>query len=227
MRIIFVRHGHPNYEKDCLTELGHRQAEAAAQRLKDEGVERIYSSTCGRAFETAQHLGDLIGLPVVGCDFMREIKWGSVDGEAYADGHPWTIADQMVANGEPLVDPTWRDYPEFRRNRLLDCCDKVAAGADAWLAELGYVREGAYYRVQPGAPKAIAAFGHGGETAAMLTHLFNLPFPFACQAMGPDYTGITIVDFPDKPGELVAPRFALMNDARHIRGMTVSNFYGA
>jgi len=35
MRIIFVRHGHPNYEKDCLTELGHRQAEAAAQRLKD------------------------------------------------------------------------------------------------------------------------------------------------------------------------------------------------
>ena len=227
MRIIFVRHGHPNYEKDCLTELGHCQAEAAAQRLKDEGVERIYSSTCGRAFETAQHLGDVIGLPVVGCDFMREIKWGSVDGEAYADGHPWTIADQMVANGEPLVDPTWRDHPEFRRNRLLDCCDKVAAGADAWLAELGYVREGAYYRVQPGAPKAIAAFGHGGETAAMLTHLFNLPFPFACQAMGPDYTGITIVDFPDKPGELVAPRFELMNDARHIRGMTVSNLYGA
>ncbi len=227
MRIIFVRHVHPNYEKDCLTELGHRQAEAAAQRLKDEGVERIYSSTCGRAFETAQHLGDVIGLPVVGCDFMREIKWGSVDGEAYADGQPWTIADQMVANGEPLVDPTWRDHPEFRRNRLLDCCDKVAAGADAWLTELGYVREGAYYRVQPGAPKAIAAFGHGGETAAMLTHLFNLPFPFACQAMGPDYTGITIVDFPDKPGELVAPRFELMNDARHIRGMTVENFYGA
>ena len=65
MRIIFVRHGHPNYEKDCLTELGHRHAEAAALRLRNEGVERIYSSTCGRAFETAQHLGDLIGLPVV------------------------------------------------------------------------------------------------------------------------------------------------------------------
>ena len=33
MRIVFVRHGHPNYEKDCLTELGHRHAEAAALRL--------------------------------------------------------------------------------------------------------------------------------------------------------------------------------------------------
>ena len=158
---------------------------------------------------------------------MREISWGDVDGKPYESGHPWTIADEMVARGEPLVNPDWRAHPEFCRNRLLACCDKVAAGADAWLAELGYIREGAYYRVQPGAPKTIAAFGHGGETAAMLTHLFNLPFPFACQAMGPDYTGITIVDFPDRPGDLVAPRFGLMNDARHIRGMTVSNFYGA
>ncbi len=26
MRIIFVRHGHPNYERDCLTELGVKHA---------------------------------------------------------------------------------------------------------------------------------------------------------------------------------------------------------
>ena len=32
MRIIFVRHGHPNYRKDCLTELGHAHAEAAPSR---------------------------------------------------------------------------------------------------------------------------------------------------------------------------------------------------
>ena len=228
MRMIFVRHGHPDYEKDCLTELGHRHAAAAAERLRNEGIERIYSSTCGRALETAQHLGELIGLTVTGCDFMREISWGDVDGKPYENGHPWTIADQMVARGEPLVDPAWRSHPEFCRNRLLDCCDKVAAGADAWLAELGYVREGGYYRVLPEPSfKTIAAFGHGGETAAMLTHLFNLPFPLACQAMGPDYTGIIIVDFPRRPGELVAPRFELMNDARHIKGMTVENFYGA
>ena len=111
--------------------------------------------------------------------------------------------------------------------RLLDCCDKVAAGADAWLAELGYVREGLYYRVTGGAPRTIAAFGHGGESAAMFSHLFNLPYPIVCQAMGPDYTGITIVELPDKLGELVAPRFELMNDARHILGMTVENYYGA
>ena len=36
MRIIFVRHGHPNYEKDCLTDLGVLHAKAVAQRLKNE-----------------------------------------------------------------------------------------------------------------------------------------------------------------------------------------------
>ena len=34
MKIVFVRHGHPNYHEDCLTELGHLQAEAAARRLE-------------------------------------------------------------------------------------------------------------------------------------------------------------------------------------------------
>ena len=53
MRIVFVRHGHPNYEKDCLTDLGRLHAAAAAERLAAEGITEIYSSTCGRAYETS------------------------------------------------------------------------------------------------------------------------------------------------------------------------------
>ena len=44
------------HEEDCLTELGHLQAEAAAMRLKDSGIEKIYASTYGRAVETAEHI---------------------------------------------------------------------------------------------------------------------------------------------------------------------------
>ena len=42
MKIIFVSHGHPDYANDCLTEIGHPQAEAAAERLKDEQVDKIF-----------------------------------------------------------------------------------------------------------------------------------------------------------------------------------------
>ena len=45
MKIYFIRHGHPDYKNDCLTELGHRQAAAAAEKLKDSGIGQIFSST--------------------------------------------------------------------------------------------------------------------------------------------------------------------------------------
>ena len=227
MRIIFVRHGHPDYAHDCLTELGRQHAAAAALRLQDEGIEAIYSSTHGRAMETASHLADALHLPVTGCDFMREINWGSVDGEPlFADGHPWDTADRMVAQGESLMNPDWQNSETFRRNRVVQCVEKVAAGTDAWLATLGYTREGLYYRAGKDTKRTIAAFGHGGASTAILAHLFNLPFLFVTSTMGPDYTGITIVELPDAEGALVKPRLEMLNDARHIRGLTVENYFG-
>lgn len=227
MRIIFVRHGHPNYADDCLTPLGHQHAEAAALRLKDEGITEIYSSTCGRAFQTAQHLADTLGLTVVPCDFMREISWGASDGEPlFADGHPWSIVDRMIEDGEPLLDAAWPSHPNFRRNKLLACTEKISAAMDEWLHTLGYDRKGLYYRCNGGTEKTIAVFYHGGASAAMLSHLFNLPFPFVCCAMGPNYTGITIAALADQPGTLTAPRIELMNDDRHIQHLLTANIYG-
>ena len=49
MRIVFVRHGDPDYARDCLTEAGKLQAEKAAERVAGEGICKIYASSCGRA----------------------------------------------------------------------------------------------------------------------------------------------------------------------------------
>ncbi len=238
MRIIFVRHGHPNYVDDCLTELGHKHAAAVAERLKEEGICEIYSSTCGRAYETAEYTAKKYNLPIVKCEFMREISWGSVDNEPIAfDGHPWSTADAMVAKGESLLNPNWTEEEPFCRNTLVAYAKKVAEETDKWLKALGYVREGIYYRVagtsdtgtvldkSANANKTIAAFGHGGAGSAIFSHLFNIPYPFVCTTMNQDYTGITIVEFPDTPGELVKPRFEIMNDARHIRDLKIENVY--
>ncbi len=227
MRILFVRHGHPDYANDCLTALGHQQAEAAANRLKNEGIQQIFSSTCGRAYETAEHTARALSLPVEGCDFMREIRWGSADDQPiFADGHPWTIADHMVEEGRSLLSPYWEQEEEFRRNRLLGCVQHIAAEMDAWLLRLGCQREGMYYRAVGEPPRTIAVFYHGGASAAMLSHLFNLPFPFVCSTMGPDYTAITAVVLPDAKGSLVSPRFELLNDARHIHDLHADVIFG-
>jgi probable phosphoglycerate mutase len=76
MRIIFVRHGEPDYEHDCLTKTGSHQAAAVAERLSEEGITAIYSSPNGRARETAEYTARRLGLPITLLDFMHEISWG-------------------------------------------------------------------------------------------------------------------------------------------------------
>lgn len=227
MRIIFVRHGHPNYINDCLTELGHKHAAAAAERLKDEGISEIYSSTCGRAYETAEYTAKQYGLPIAKCEFMREISWGSVDNEPIIfDGHPWSTVDDMVAKGESILNSDWASQEPFVRNKMVSYVENIADALDEWLKMLGYTREGLYYRVTGlSTNKTIAAFGHGGAGSAIFSHLFNLPYPFVCTTLNQDYTGITIVELPDTPGALVKPRFEIMNDARHMKDLRIENVY--
>lgn len=217
MRIIFVRHGHPNYDLDCLTPLGHKHGEAVAERLKNEPIERIFSSTCGRAMETAEHIDKNFCLGVEGLEFMREIKWGSADGlPVYEDGHPWLNSDYLVEQGKDLLDKEWRMSEQYRNNKVAAAGDKLGEGLDAWLAELGYTREGDYYRVGKVRYGTIVLVSHGGASSAALAHLFNLPFPFVCSAICPDYTAVTVVALSEKEGALVAPKFEIVNDARHI-----------
>ena len=73
MRVLFIRHGEPNYELDCITEKGQIQAQACAERLKEEGIEEIYASPLGRAQQTAEATSKVLGLPIKTLDFMREI----------------------------------------------------------------------------------------------------------------------------------------------------------
>ena len=114
MRIVFVRHGEPDYEHDCLTPLGELQAEAAAERLREEGIGAIFTSPQGRARQTADAAAKALGLAPAVLDFMHELHWSSADGrEIFAGGHPWKIADEMVRAGHDLMDANWREHPYY------------------------------------------------------------------------------------------------------------------
>ena len=221
MRIVSVRHGEPDYAHDCLTERGRIQAQAAAERLREEGIGEIYSSPLGRAAVTAAFTSEALGLPVRTLDYMRELHWGSTDGTPMpADGHPWDLADMLAAEGRDLTDPAWREHPYFRNNKVTAEADHVARKTDEWLRTLGYERNGAYYRcLRPDDRQAtVALFSHGGSSAAAMGHILNLPFPYACALFHIEFTGITIIRLDRNPGRQALPCLELANDGRHIRG---------
>lgn len=224
MKIILVRHGHPDYTTDSLTELGHKQAKSAAVRLENEGIEKIYSSPFGRARQTAQYTADILKKDVEVIDFMREIRWGSIDGKpVYKDGHPWDTSLYALSKGYSLMDTQWTKNDEFCNNVVFSELDRVAKSADEWLETLGYKREGTNYRVvSDDTNKTIALFSHGGSSSALLSHLLNLPFFYLCRAICPDFTAITVLSLSDEKGAITTPMIELANDARHIKSEGVS-----
>ena len=54
MKIIFIRHGDPDYSIDSLTERGRIEAELVGERLKDLPCDAVFCSPLGRAKDTMQ-----------------------------------------------------------------------------------------------------------------------------------------------------------------------------
>ncbi len=90
MRLLIIRHGeseadlldvHEGRADFALTERGHRQAEAMADYVADNySISKIYASTLTRAKQTARHLSDKTGIPVIFDENLMEFNNGLLAG---------------------------------------------------------------------------------------------------------------------------------------------------
>ena len=67
MRLLFIRHGDPDYANDTLTEQGKIEARLLADVIGDFGIDDIYVSPLGRARDTAAY-----SLKALGRNFAKE-----------------------------------------------------------------------------------------------------------------------------------------------------------
>ncbi len=86
MIVYFTRHGESvanladrgmqrePEDADRLSEHGWVQARGVGERLRDEGIEAILASPYGRAQETAQAIGGVLGLPFGTDEDLREVR---------------------------------------------------------------------------------------------------------------------------------------------------------
>jgi broad specificity phosphatase PhoE len=97
VRVYMLRHGEsasnadpqlaalPQSEGDRLTERGKEQARAAAAGLQRLGVTRLLHSPLRRAAETAQPIGERLGLEPIELDYVHELRettgYGDLDAE--------------------------------------------------------------------------------------------------------------------------------------------------
>lgn len=94
-RWFFVRHGETDWNKQeinagttdvPLNDTGREQAKSAAEKLKSENIEVIFASHLSRAHETAQIIGDAIGVSeIIIDDRLQERNMGNAEGMPYAE----------------------------------------------------------------------------------------------------------------------------------------------
>jgi len=89
LRIIFVRHGQTVYNNEsryqghtdaALSDLGRKQADRVAERLKNTRLAAVYSSDLSRAKDTADAIASLHGLRVEVDTDLRECSFGEWEG---------------------------------------------------------------------------------------------------------------------------------------------------
>ena len=132
----------------------------------------------------------------------------------------------MIENGESLHDYEFEKNPRFSNNKVIYNVKKIAEGLDEWLLDLGYKREGDYYRVLRKNDGNVIMVSHGGASSAALAHLFSLPFLLTLSIVRADYTAITIVSIDAEEGHLALPKFDMMNDSKHIQGIEAEKYFG-
>ncbi|MCR4694311.1 MAG: histidine phosphatase family protein [Pseudobutyrivibrio sp.] len=198
MRLLFIRHGEPNYEKDCLLESGKREAEALAAAIKKYNIDHIYCSPLGRAKETCAIASADLGLPVSYMDWLQEFPARVDIGQAPNDlanaydeidienGKciPWDMKPTYIGKHPEYMDPI-----DWKNSELIPCSDMMEKYADAingidrLLSDHGYEKDQSYtgepvYLAKDSNKDTIAIFCHFGVTCVLLSHLLNIS-PFA------------------------------------------------
>jgi ribonuclease H / adenosylcobalamin/alpha-ribazole phosphatase len=88
-----------------LTDLGVRQAVAAAKRLASAGLDVIVTSPLRRAVRTAEEVAAATGAPVVADEGFRETDFGAWEGLTFAEVRERWPAEMAAWLADPAVAP--------------------------------------------------------------------------------------------------------------------------
>lgn len=178
MKLILIRHGEPDYEKDSLTPKGWREAELLSERISKLDVRAFYCSPLGRAKDTASKTLERMHRNAKILDWMQEFPAYRKIPETGEEHVVWDLMPDDWTRRPILYDKDhWFDDAIMQKAGTKQLYREVAEGLDSLLAEHGYRRSGMIYRTEGGNCGTIVLFCHFGVTCVMLSHLLGISAP--------------------------------------------------
>lgn len=175
MKIMFIRHGDPDYVNDSLTKKGDIEAKLLAEKLKTIDIDKVYVSPLGRAKRTAEFTLNEKGMQSVEKEWLREFEGKCIRPDVNKEMICWDFLPEHWTN-EPLFydKDKWIESKYFEETNVASEYKKVCEGIDSLLAGHGYERRGNYYAAIKPNNDTIAVFCHFGVTCIMLSHILGI-----------------------------------------------------
>lgn len=175
MKLLIIRHGEPNYEKNSLTEKGFREAEYLAERLSKLDIKEFYVSPLGRAKDTASPTLERMGRQAKECEWLREFDARIIRPDRGYESISWDwLPQEWTAEKKYYDRDAWGSTDIMQAGKVKEEYDRVTGSFDELLASHGYRREADYYKVERGNTDTIALFCHFGVECVMLSHLLGV-----------------------------------------------------
>ena len=218
MKLLFIRHGDPNYENDCLTELGKEEAEILSERMLHTEVTEYFVSPMGRARETAKPTLEKTGRTATMYPWLQEFS--QVQIMRPSDTTPGIAWDWLPADWTKV--PEYYDKDKWYTTEIMKSGNaeeeykKVVEGIDKLLAEHGYVRENNYYRAEKPNRDTLAFFCHFGLECVIIGHLIGVSPMVLWHGMCAAPASITEVNTEERRPGIASFRVATFGDTHHL-----------
>ena len=227
MRLLFIRHGDPDYAVDSLTETGKLEAQLLAERIAPMEVTEFFVSPMGRARDTARPTLEKAGRCAKECAWLQEFSIGvhRPDKGGELSAVPWDWLPQDWSRYPLLVDREhWHEHPVFAEMDLKSAYDRVIDEFEQLLSRYGYVREGLCYRVDRAGTDTLVFFCHFGITCVLMSRLMNVSPMVLWHGLAMAPSSVTTMYTEERRPGIASFRAASVGDISHlyIHGQTPS-----
>lgn len=139
--IYIVRHGQTEWNllgktqghgNSDLTPKGIEQAELLADSMTKYPIDYIYSSDLGRAYQTAEIIGNKLSIEVEKTEALREMNFGTWEGRIIKD----------IIEEDPELYKMWRNEPHLAKIPQGETLSQIKERTDAFIKEINEKYDG-------------------------------------------------------------------------------------
>ncbi len=219
MKILLIRHGEPNYEKNCLTIGGRQEADLLSKKLLYVPIDYVYISPYGRAAETAQYTLTRKEMSATVLSWMHEINIPDMYYEPknkYISCPVGFYPSDWMEKEANFDKDKWQGTEFYAKYDIKKETENIRNGFDDLLRRHGYERNGYMYKAVQANSDTLALFCHEGVINCIMAHVLNISPAITWNLFYPQTSSVTTLMSEEQEKGIAVFKLVCYGDTSHL-----------